>query len=585
MNTRGLSPEWLDELKRKNDIVSVVSKYVSLEQRGSKFWGCCPFHHEKTPSFCVDQYEGLYHCFGCKEGGDVITFVEKMESCDFQEAITRLAENAKMQVPHFSTDENVMKMKKEKDIALNILAESAKHYHENLYKKEARPAQEYIKQRGFTRHELEDFMIGYSLSWTELIKFLQSKGYTKDQLIMSGVAQSKEGLYDAMGERLVFPIFNSFGECIGFSARVLGKTDFAKYKNTPETIVFKKSKVIFGIHLLKKLKQEKGLKNIVLVEGQIDVISMHRWGFKNAVAFLGTALTNEHARELKKLADEVILCFDGDEAGIKATLRSIDILRNENLSVKVVRLENGKDPDETLKEEGGKEKMQKLLDNALPVLDYYIEYEKSKVDLKKPDEKAKFVTNILARLKGFSQPEQEAYLPKIRDVCSVPIDVLRRNLGINIMPTFEKEDKPVLTSRINGNKRAETFVLASKLHKKDYVNQKIDLKKLIDGRDKEIETICSVPRLSMLYDIVDVEADEFWKDIVHFNFSSVKSSEAQYYSECLWTLAEEKLKNKKEGLMEQYKRSQNLEERRNLLISAQLIDKKIKEKNLEDFYA
>ena len=587
MNARGLTPEWLDELKRKNDIVSVVSKYVTLEQRGSKFWGCCPFHHEKTPSFCVDQYEGLYHCFGCKEGGDVIRFVEKMESCDFHDAIVRLAENAKMEVPQIKADESVMKRKKEKDSAMKVLDEAAKHYHENLYKKEAKKAQDYIKMRGFTRHELEDFMLGYSMNWNELINYLLAKGFTKEQLLASGVAQSKEEgrLYDAMGERLVFPILNSFGECIAFTARALEKTDFAKYKNTAETVVFQKSKTVFGIHLLKKLKQEKGLNNIVIVEGQIDVISMHRWGFKNTVACLGTAFTAEHARELKKLCDEIILCFDGDEAGIKATLRAIEILKAADCKVKIAVLEKGKDPDETLKEEGGKEKMEKILANAKAVIDYYIDVELAKVDINKPDQKAEFVKNILERLKTFSQPEQEAYLYKIRDISGMPIDVLRRNLGINIMPTFEKKPKEVLTARINGNKRAETFVLASILHKKDYVDKRIDLKKLISGRDEEIDIIMSAPRISSLYDTVDVDGQVFWQDLIYFNFAEASENGAQYYSECVWSMAEEKLKQKKEEIMNAYKSSSDLAERRSLLISAQEVDKKIREKNLEDFYA
>lgn len=583
----GLTPEWLDELKRKNDIVSVVSKYVTLEQRGSKFWGCCPFHHEKTPSFCVDQYEGLYHCFGCKEGGDVIRFVEKMESCDFHDAVVRLAENAKMEVPQMKADESVMKRKKEKDSAMKVLAEAAKHYHENIYKKEAKKAQDYIKLRGFTRHELEDFMLGYSISWNELISHLTALGFSKEELLSSGVAQSKEEgrLYDAMGERLVFPILNSFGECIAFTARALEKTDFAKYKNTAETIVFQKSKTVYGIHLLKKLKQEKGLENIVIVEGQIDVISMHRWGFKNTVACLGTAFTAEHARELKRLSDEIILCFDGDEAGTKATLRAIEILKAADCKVKIAVLDKGKDPDETLKEEGGREKMQKILDNAKAIVDYYIDVELAKVDLSKPNEKAEFVKNILERLKSFSQPEQEAYLYKIRDISGMPIDILRRNLGINIMPTFEKKKPEVLTARINGNKRAETFILASLLHKKEYVNKALDLKKLIEGRDEEIALILSAPRLSSLFDIVDVEGQAFWQDLIYYNFAEASDNGAQYYNECVWSMAEEKLKQKKEEIMNAYKSSSGLGERRNLLISAQEVDKKIREKNLEDFYA
>ena len=585
MSIRGFSPDWLDELKRKNDIVSVVSKYVQLEQRGNKFWGCCPFHREKTPSFTVDQYEGLYHCFGCKEGGDVITFIEKIESCDFHDAVIRLAEMAKMPLPEISTDENLIKRKKDKDTILKILDLAKKHYHENIYLPQAKPAQEYIKKRGFTRHELEDFEIGYSLNWYELINYLTKQGFSNEQLLASGVAQSKDQgkLYDAMGERLVFPILNSFGECIGFTARALEKTDFAKYKNTAETPVFQKSKVVFGINLLKKLKQEKGLNNIIIVEGQIDVISMHRAGFKNTVACLGTALTADHAKELKRLCEDIILCFDGDEAGIKATIRSIDILEEAGCRVKVARLPKGQDPDEFVKANGQAE-MQKLLDEATGVIDYFIQLALEKYDLNKADQKGEFVKEVLAKLKKLSAAEQDPYLFKLRDLTQIPVDTLRRSLGIAIMPTFQKSEKTVLSERINGNKRAVRFILASILHKKDFVDEKIDYEKLLSQYIEELNLIKSVPRVSSLLDRIDAD-DPFWQEIIYFNFAEAKGNEKQYFAECVWTLVEEKLKCEKDEFMNAYKNSTDLDERKALLIKAQAVDKKIREKNMEGFYA
>ncbi len=585
MSIRGFSPDWLDELKRKNDIVSVVSKYVQLEQRGNKFWGCCPFHREKTPSFTVDQYEGLYHCFGCKEGGDVITFIEKIESCDFHDAVIRLAEMAKMPLPEISTDENLIKRKKDKDTILKILDLAKKHYHENIYLPQAKPAQEYIKKRGFTRHELEDFEIGYSLNWYELINYLTKQGFSNEQLLASGVAQSKDQgkLYDAMGERLVFPILNSFGECIGFTARALEKTDFAKYKNTAETPVFQKSKVVFGINLLKKLKQEKGLNNIIIVEGQIDVISMHRAGFKNTVACLGTALTADHAKELKRLCEDIILCFDGDEAGIKATIRSIDILEEAGCRVKVARLPKGQDPDEFVKANGQAE-MQKLLDEATGVIDYFIQLALEKYDLNKADQKGEFVKEVLAKLKKLSAAEQDPYLFKLRDLTQIPVDTLRRSLGIAIMPTFQKSEKTVLSERINGNKRAVRFILASILHKKDFVDEKIDYEKLLSQYIEELNLIKSVPRVSSLLDRIDAD-DPFWQEIIYFNFAEAKGNEKQYFAECVWTLVEEKLKCEKDEIMNAYKNSTDLDERKALLIKAQAVDKKIREKNMEGFYA
>ena len=253
---KGYSPAVLDELKRKSDIVSIVSKYVRLEQKGRKYWGCCPFHSEKTPSFCVDP-EGFYHCFGCKEGGDTIRFIEKMEGCSFFDAVKILAESCNMQLPEISgVEENVLKKKKEKDLLLKILEAAYKHYEKNLYLPSAKKAQDYIKQRGFTKRELEDFKIGYSNGWTDLISHLQAKGFSIKDMVTAGLITKKEGsstYYDVMGGRLVFPIFNSFNECIGFSARILEKkSEYAKYKNTSETPVFQKNRVVFGINLLRK---------------------------------------------------------------------------------------------------------------------------------------------------------------------------------------------------------------------------------------------------------------------------------------------------------------------------------------------
>ncbi len=583
MRNTGFSPEWLDELKRKNDIVSVVSKYVQLQQRGNKFWGCCPFHREKTPSFVVDQYDGLFHCFGCKEGGDVISFVQKIESCNFHDAVARLAEMAKMPMPEISGDEDLIQQKKARDISLKILDLAKKHYHSNIYLPSAKQAQQYIKQRGFTRHELEDFEIGYSLNWNELIVFLQKQGFSSKQLLESGVAQTKEEgkIYDAMGGRLVFPIFNAFGECIGFTARALEKTDFAKYKNTAETKIFQKSKVVFAINLLKKLKQENGLSNIIIVEGQIDVISMHRAGFKNTVACLGTALTQDHARELKKLCENITLCFDGDEAGVKATLRSIGILQEAGCNVKVARLPKGKDPDELLKEQG-KDAMEEILANASNVIDYYIDLALEKYDISSPDGKGKFTKEILAKLSGMTPAEQDPYLFKLRDLTQTPVDTLRRSLGISILPTFEKPEKSVLSDRINGNKRAVRFILASLLHKKDFVNKDIDFSLLLREEADVINIINSVSRVSGIFDRVDAD-DEFWQELIYFNFAEAKGNEKQYFDECVWALVEEKYKAEKENIMAQYKASQSLDERKALLIKAQLVDKKIREKNLDDF--
>lgn len=589
MQNRGYDQNWLEELKRRNDIVSVVSEYIQLEQKGRNFWGCCPFHHEKTPSFCVNREDGLFHCFGCKEGGDVIKFVEKIESCDFIDAVKILADKVKMEIPEWTGGENLVAVKKQRDKVLRILDETYKHYVENLYLKEAKKAQDYIRFRGFTRRELEDFKMGYSLSWTEMVDYLRKKGFKDAELVEAGVCQTKNShTYDVMAERLVFPIFNTFNECIGFSARALEKTDMAKYKNTAETIVFQKGKVVFGINLLKKYKQEVGLNEVILVEGQIDVIAMHRAGFRQTVACMGTALTIEHARELKRFTTNAVLCFDGDEAGTKATLRSIDILKEVGFNVRIATLPEGKDPDEILKGYG-KEYLQKLIDNSLPVMDYYLEVEKKKVNLSTAAGKGNFVKKMFEHLRKFSlDSEKEPYLEKIKQLTNIPIDVLRRDLfGVDkstkIPDKKEKQEETVVV-RENSNIKALKFILASLLHNKEYINQNLDYNKLIIGQNQIMEIINSKMKLSSIYDNYEVEENSLLKDIIHFDFELFKGFESKYFNECVWIIAEEILKNKQQSLNDDFKKCEDLNLRKNIAKDIAEISKKLKQKSLEDFY-
>ncbi len=591
MQNRGYSADWLYQLKQKNNIVTLISKYIRLDKKGKRYWGCCPFHNEKTPSFSVSEEEGLFYCFGCKESGDAISFLMKMESCDFSDAIKILANNAHMEIPEFvGTKEDVSK-KQEKERLLKLLDVTYKHYQQNLYTKEAKPAQDYIKLRGFTRHELEDFRLGYSLDLLTLPNYLRKMGFTYKEMLDAGVCQKKDDkfYYDVNSGRLVFPIFNSFDECIGFSARVLGKSDYAKYKNTSETPVFHKGRVVFGINLLKKLKQQQGLTNIIIVEGQIDVVAMHRAGFKNTVACMGTALTSENAYELKKLSNEIILCFDGDEAGTKATLRSIDILKNEGCEVKIVSLPQGQDPDEILKMYG-KEKLQEFISNALPIIDYQIEIEKKKFDLTKADEKGAFAKAVIEHIRKLeSMAEAEPYLAKLRDLTAIPIDVLRRDLQrgqAKKEPVLhaKKEEDGVLISRENGNIRAIKYVLSSLIYQKEYVKQNLDYAKLIPSAKKIIEKAQERIAVSSYYDHFNVEENPILKDCLVFNFEEFSNIAQRYFDECVWLLADAQLKNIQKDLTEKFKTCQDLNERQIIVKKLTEVTKQLREKSLEEFY-
>ncbi|MBO5022116.1 MAG: DNA primase [Clostridia bacterium] len=595
MQNKGFPTDWLSELKQKNNIVSVIGKTIRLERKGNKFWACCPFHHEKTPSFTVSEDEGYFYCFGCKEHGDVIAYVQKFESCDFQEAISILAKNAGMEVPQYQgTQENTQK-KQLKERVLKLLDETYKHYQANLYTKEAKPAQDYIKQRGFTRRELEDFKLGYSLNWTDLIGHLRKHGFTYNEMLEAGVVQAKEKengkttYYDVMAGRLCFPIFNAFNECVGFSARALEKTDYAKYKNTAETVVFQKGRVVFGINLVKALKQSGNLDKVIIVEGQIDVIAMHRAGFKSTVACMGTALTKENAKELKKLSNKVVLCFDGDTAGIKATIKSIEILKEEGFDIRIAQMPDGHDPDEILRLQG-KQALEEIINKALPPTDYLIENELKKYNLSHADEKGKFTQSaldIIAKLDSSSM--EEPYLEKIRDITNVPIDILRRDIakikkGITPAKLPEKEGQNVLVSRENGNNRAVKYVLGSLVFKKPFVRREIDYKKLLPRFADVIDKALAGIPISSYYDYFDVENMPTLKDCLAIDFDLYKNNAQVYFDECIRLIASQELSKRQEELTKQFTECRVQEERLEIMKKLNAVNKALREKSLEEFY-
>src|SRR5574344_246888 len=328
-----LPSDWLSELKSKNDIVTTISSYIPVIRKGRQYWARCPFHHEKTPSFAINSDGQYYHCFGCGESGDVITFVEKMESISTGEAIRKLAEKVGLEMPMLEDGEKIAQKKKEKEEVLKALNLAKEHYIKNLYEYSAKIAQEYVKKRKFKKSDLDKFQIGYS-NENNVINYLESKGISKETMLNAGIIAEANGrYYDHIYNRLAFPIINTYGDCVGFSGRILeNNPEKAKYKNTSQTIVFDKSSLIYGIHLLKEAKKNGQLNEIILVEGQIDVITMHSYGFGTAVASLGTAFTEKHAEQLKRICENLVLLFDGDGAGQKATLRAIELLKPFNFN-------------------------------------------------------------------------------------------------------------------------------------------------------------------------------------------------------------------------------------------------------------
>lgn len=339
--------KWLrfkEELKAKNDIVSIISRYVPLIQKGRYFWGRCPFHNEKTPSFAINPTDQVYHCFGCGVGGDVINFVKEIESVDFAGAINILAELAHMEVPSSDgsyDDSKIKQLKQEKDRLLALLKDTALHYVDNLKLPQAKPGLEYFEKRNISPELARRFGLGFSINFQDTINYLTSKGYTIKEMEKAGVVKTRDDrFYDAMGNRVVFPIMDVSSNVVAFCGRTLeAKPNFAKYLNTQDTVIFNKSKNLYAINIVKKakIKGEK-IDYLIVVEGQMDVVSLHKAGFPMAVASMGTSLTQEQAKLIKRFVDKVYICYDGDTAGKKATLRGLDILRSNGLEVFVMSM-------------------------------------------------------------------------------------------------------------------------------------------------------------------------------------------------------------------------------------------------------
>jgi len=457
--------EFLTTLKEKLNIIEVAGNYLSLERRGGSWWACCPFHHEKTPSFAINEADQYYHCFGCGESGDVIKFVQNMENIEFMDAVKLLAERANLQVPQSGFDsKQTVELKRKKDAILKILNDCAHFYLNNLNSGKADEHVAYILKRKIPSNIVRKFGLGASLNFYDLPKYLLAKGYDRQDMIDSGAINEADGkLLDAQGGRLIYPIINAMDEVIAFGGRVLKKTDFGKYKNTKETLVFNKSKTLYNINLLKKLKKEQTINEVIMVEGYMDTLSLYQAGFKNVVASMGTSLTQDQARLLKRYTDNVLISYDGDSAGQKANMRGLDVLKSNGLNVKVVPLTDGLDPDDMIKQRGA-EAYQRCLDNAMPLIDYKLASVERGFDLSKTDDKRKFVQEAIKVIKSAdSASEQEDLLKTLSERTGISYESLNRDLR-SVPQSDPPAPKPVARKDNSSMQdRASRFVIAAYL--------------------------------------------------------------------------------------------------------------------------
>lgn len=553
----GVDQEFLRNLKEKVNIVEVAESYISLEKRGGSYWACCPFHHEKTPSFAINEANQYYHCFGCGASGDVIKFVCEMESVDFIEGVKMLADRAKIPMPKQEDDNGrTAELKRKKDTVLKILNDCAHFYLDNLNSGKADAHIEYILSRKIPANIVRSFGLGASLNYTDLPKFLLAKGYSKQDILDSGTVNEVDGrLTDAQGGRLIYPIINSYDEVIGFGGRVLKKTNFAKYVNTRDTIVFTKRKNLYNINLLKKLKRAQTIREVIMVEGYMDTISLYQAGFKNVVASMGTSLTQDQARLIKRYTDTVLISYDGDAAGQKANLRGLDILKEEGLNVRVVPLPEGLDPDDVIKKMGN-EAYRQCLDSAMPLIDYKIDVLKKGFDLTRTEDKRKFVAEAIKIINtAESNAEKEELLKKLRAMSGISFESLRRDLENQPREKAAKvaEQPTQRTDNADAIKLASRFVVSSFLFGADYVKD-VDISG-IEFADPVHEIIARYVRskklmeedihLSELFEFFDENTPEYEElsYILDYSEGAGFSGEVsrKYFSDCLIKLREHAL--------------------------------------------
>ena len=404
------SEELIEEIRSSNDIVDVISQYVILKRSGRNFFGLCPFHKEKSPSFSVSPDKQIFHCFGCGVGGNVIHFVSKIENLNFPETLELLANRANITLPALdnSYEDNKKAILKSKVYEINEI--TAKFYHENLYKPTSKIAQEYIKKRKLDNRTLKSFLIGYSGNFDELYKLLRQKGFKDEEILASSLVNRAENgrFIDRFRNRLMIPIQDATGKFIAFGGRVLDDSK-PKYINSPENIVYSKGRNLFGLNIAKK----GDTKKLIIVEGYMDAISLYQRGITNVVASLGTALTEQQGRLLRKNSEQVIIGYDADGAGQAATLRGLEILQNMGCDIRVLQIYGAKDPDEFVIKYGP-ERFQKCVDSAISLVEFKIKILKQNLNLENINDKIKFLNEVAKILsKVDNNMEKELYIEKI----------------------------------------------------------------------------------------------------------------------------------------------------------------------------
>ena len=421
------SDDIIEEVRMKNDIVDVISQYVRLTRRGSSYFGLCPFHNEKTPSFSVTPSKQMYYCFGCGAGGNVYNFVMQYENYSFGEALSHLAERAGVELPKIEYSKEARAKAEKRAALLEINKKAAQYFYYQLRREGGKNAHDYLTGRGLSEETIRKFGLGYSDKYSDdLYKYLKSQNYSDDLLRESGLfnVDDLQGMYDKFWNRAMFPIMDVHNKVIGFGGRVMGDGE-PKYLNSPETPIFDKSRNLYGLNFARTTKKPQFL----LCEGYMDVIALHQAGFDNAVASLGTALTAGHANLLKRYTKEVYLTYDSDGAGVKAALRAIPILKEVGITTKVINMRPHKDPDEFIKALGA-EAYQDRIDHAENSFMFEIRILEQQYDMKDPESKSAFYHEVAKKLCSFTEKiERDIYIQAVAEKYMLPTQDLQRLVG------------------------------------------------------------------------------------------------------------------------------------------------------------
>ena len=475
------SNEIIDEIINSNDIVDVISQYVVLKRSGRNFFGLCPFHKEKTPSFSVSPDKQIFHCFGCGVGGNVIHFVSKIENIDFKETLELLSDRAGIILPTLSNiEDNKTLNLKNKIYEINEL--TAKFYHENLYKPTSKLAQEYIKKRKLDNKTLKSFQIGYSGNLDELYKFLKQNNFKDEEILASSLVNKNEKgqFIDRFRKRLMFPIQDIKNRVIAFGGRVLDDS-LPKYINSPENLVYSKGRHLYGLNLAKK----SDLKKIIIVEGYMDAVSLHQRGISNAVASLGTALTEAQGRLLRKYGEQVIISYDSDVAGQAATLRGLEILNNLGCDVRILQMEDAKDPDEYVIKYGSG-RFNNLIEKAISLVEFKVKVLKQSLNIENINDKIKFLNEIAKILsKVDNNIEQELYIDKISEQYNISKEAIYAEVN-KLKYSNNKGSKILEKNKIN---RIQTKETTNKIPEGEIKRENIILSLLVNQPEKTYEKI------------------------------------------------------------------------------------------------